>query len=59
MKKLTNVSPFLLLLVPVFMVMLFAFSVNSNNVNNDEAVVKTATNSNSATIVKAATVILK
>lgn len=58
MKKLTNVSPFLLLLFPVFMVMLFAFTIDSNN-TNEEVVAKTTTNSKTATIVKAATVILK
>lgn len=58
MKKLTNVSPFLLLLFPVFMVMLFAFTIDSNN-TNEEVVAKTTKNSKTATIVKAATVILK
>lgn len=57
MKKLTNVSPFLLLLVPVFMVMLFAFATNNTNAN-EEQVAKTTTGANTS-IVKAATVILK
>lgn len=57
MKKLTNVSPFLLLLVPVFMVMLFAFATN-NTSTNEEQVAKTTTGANTS-IVKAATVILK
>ncbi|WP_199117190.1 hypothetical protein [Pedobacter sp. ASV28] len=58
MKKLTNVSPFLLLLFPIFMVMLFAFTININNSEEKEISAKTtATTAN--TIVKAATVILK
>lgn len=57
MKKLTNVSPFLLLLVPVFMVMLFAFTINGNSA--DKEIVAKTTTSNTTTIVKAATAILK
>lgn len=57
MKKLTNVSPFLLLLVPVFVVMLFAFTTNGNNSTGEEGLVKTT--SKTTSIVKAATVILK
>ncbi len=41
MKKLTNVSPFLLLLFPVFIMMVFAFT--NNNQVQDEAVAKTTT----------------
>lgn len=58
MKKLTNVSPFLLLLVPVFMVMLFAFTINSNNATDKEIATKTTT-SNPTAIVKVAADILK
>ncbi|WP_316769494.1 hypothetical protein [Pedobacter frigiditerrae] len=58
MKKLSNVSPFLLLLFPVFVMMLFAFATSTNNVQDDEAVVKTATPT-SNTIVKATAAILK
>ena len=42
MKKLTNVSPFLLLLFPVFIMMVFAFT--TSNPTQDEAVAKTTTN---------------
>lgn len=56
MKKLTNVSPFLLLLVPVFVVMLFAFTTNGNSANNEANLAQTTANT---TIVKAATTILK
>ncbi|WP_113660680.1 hypothetical protein [Pedobacter nanyangensis] len=60
MKKLTNVSPFLLLLFPVFVVMLFAFASNSSEANhNEEGLVKTTSASENATIVKAASVILR
>ncbi len=41
MKKLTNVSPFLLLLFPVFIMMVFAFTTNSPT--QDEVVAKTTT----------------
>lgn len=58
MKKLSNVSPFLLLLFPVFVMMLFAFATSTNNVQEDEAVVKTAAPT-SNTIVKATAAILK
>jgi hypothetical protein len=58
MKKLTNVSPFLLLLAPVFLVMLFTFTSNSNQANSKEIAEKTTTNPTS-TVVKAASFILK
>lgn len=46
MKKLTNVSPFILLLVPVFVMMLLTFttSINSNKANA-EISAKSAVNS--------------
>jgi hypothetical protein len=57
MKKLSNVSPFLLLLFPVFIMMLLAFATGTAN-NQDEVVMaKTSTPAN--TIVKATTAILK
>jgi hypothetical protein len=40
MKKLTNVSPFLLLLVPVFVMMLLTFAISSTNNQNEEVVMK-------------------
>ena len=43
MKKLTNVSPFILLLIPVFIMALFTIiPVNRNSENNSEAVLKTS-----------------
>jgi hypothetical protein len=59
MKKLTNVSPFLLLLVPVFVVMLIAFTTNNNVAGNEDNLAKGNTSANSSTIAKAANVILK
>ena len=48
MKKLTNVSPFILLLVPVFVMMLLTFttSINSNQ-EQDNIVAKKANTSQS------------
>ncbi|MEJ7557266.1 MAG: hypothetical protein WKF66_03090 [Pedobacter sp.] len=44
MKKLSNVSPFILLLVPVFVIMLFALTPNANsNQNDDEIALKSST----------------
>ena len=42
MKKLTNVSPFLLLLVPVFIMMLLTFTAGNINSQNDEVALKSA-----------------
>jgi len=43
MKKLTNVSPFILLLIPVFIMALFTIiPVNRNSENNSESVLKTS-----------------
>ena len=57
MKKLTNVSPFLLLLFPVFMVMLMAFATGISKDEQSEALTTKA--STSTTIAKVATSILK
>ena len=58
MKKLSNVSPFLLLLFPVFIMMLLAFATSTTDNQNEEVVSKTsATQTNS--IVKATAAILK
>ena len=48
MKKLTNVSPFILLLVPVFVMMLLTFttSINSNAEGSSIAVEKSQKDSN-------------
>jgi hypothetical protein len=49
MKKLANVSPFILLLVPVFVMMLLTFttSINSSNEQENIAVKSKTTTSNS------------
>lgn len=52
MKKLTNVSPFLLLLVPVFMMMVLTLTSGTSNTQNDE-VAKTTTTSKSILKVEA------
>jgi hypothetical protein len=57
MKKLTNVSPFLLLLFPVFIMMVLAFATN-NPIAQDEEVAAKAT-ATTSTMVKATTAILK
>lgn len=60
MKKLTNVSPFLLLLFPVFIMMVLAFATTSiNQTPEDEVALKTTTSTPSNVIVKATTAILK
>lgn len=57
MKKLSNVSPFLLLLFPVFIMMVLAFATSTANNQDEEIMVKSSTPTNS--IVKATTAILK
>ncbi|WP_421945226.1 hypothetical protein [Pedobacter sp.] len=57
MKKLANTSPFLLLLLPVFMMMVFTLTINTNQNSTEEIVVKPAKTSGS--IVKQATAIFK
>ena len=58
MKKLSNVSPFLLLLFPVFIMMLFAFTTNNTPNQNEESALKTSS-SVTRVVVKATTAILK
>ena len=58
MKKLSNVSPFLLLLFPVFIMMVLAFATSTNNSQNEEVVLKT-TATPTSNIVKATAAILK
>ncbi|MES2417913.1 MAG: hypothetical protein V4541_06970 [Bacteroidota bacterium] len=58
MKKLSNISPFLLLLVPVFIMMVLAFATANNNIQNEEVALKT-TPSTTGTIIKATSAILK
>ena len=57
MKKLSNVSPFLLLLFPVFILMVLAFATNTANNQDEEVMVKTSTPAN--TIAKATVAVLK
>lgn len=57
MKKLANTSPFLLLLLPVFMMIVLTLTTNTNQNNTEEIVVKPAKASTS--IVKQATAIFK
>jgi len=50
MKRLSNISPFILLLLPVFIMMLFTFgSADSSKGSNDQVVLKT---NNSSSLVK-------
>jgi hypothetical protein len=50
MKRLSNISPFILLLVPVFIMMLLTFgSTDNSKASNDQAVLKTT---NSSSLVK-------
>jgi len=58
MKKLSNVSPFLLLLFPVFIMMVLAFATSTNTNQNEEVALK-STPSTTNTIVKATTAIVK
>jgi hypothetical protein len=58
MKKLTNVSPFLLLLFPVLIMMVFAFATGNEMNQGQEPTAKVSTTA-TGTIVKATTAILK
>lgn len=58
MKKLSNVSPFILLLVPMFVMMVLGFATSKNNQNHETANLKTTTTT-TGTIVKATASILK
>ncbi len=40
MKKLTNTSPFLLLLAPVFIMIAVTFAVNFNQADDDDVAIK-------------------
>ena len=59
MKKLSNVSPFILLLAPVFMMFVLAFATSTISTTQNEEVVMKATPSTTGTIIKATTAILK
>lgn len=59
MKKLSNVSPFILLLVPVFMMFVLAFATSNMNTNKNEEVALKSTPSTTGSIIKATTAILK
>lgn len=58
MKRLSNVSPFLLLLVPVLVVMLTILTLNTNNAAQKEVVIKTSGFTPTEKIIKAAQTIL-
>ena len=59
MKKLSNVSPFILLLVPVFMMFVLAFAASSIGTNQNEEIALKAASSTTGSIIKATTAILK
>ena len=59
MKKLSNVSPFLLLLFPVFIMMLFTIATSTSIPQEDEVAIKTTKSTTTNTIVKVTTAILK
>ena len=59
MKKLSNVSPFILLLVPVFMMFVLAFATSTISSAQTEEVALKTTPSTTNTIIKATTAILK
>jgi hypothetical protein len=58
MKKLSNVSPFLLLLFPVFVIMLLTISTATSKEDNSDLVTNKS-NTPAAAIVKMATDILR
>lgn len=58
MKKLTNVSPFLLLLFPVFMAMLFSFTLENEQLTEKDMATKSSV-TNTAVIVKATVNMIK
>ncbi|WP_165953176.1 hypothetical protein [Pedobacter changchengzhani] len=57
MKTLTTTSPFLLLLVPVFMMIAITLSINLNQKADNDLVIKPA--KTSTTLIKGATVLFK
>ncbi|RYG13265.1 MAG: hypothetical protein EOO07_17900 [Chitinophagaceae bacterium] len=59
MKKLSNVSPFILLLVPVFMMFVLAFATSTISSTQTEEVALKTTSSASSNLIKATTAILK
>ncbi|MES2650837.1 MAG: hypothetical protein V4663_03810 [Bacteroidota bacterium] len=59
MKKLSNVSPFILLLVPVFMMFVLAFATANISTNQTEEVALKTAPSATGSIIKATTAILK
>jgi hypothetical protein len=59
MKKLSNVSPFILLLVPVFMMFVLAFATSTISASQTEEVAVKTTSSTSNNLIKATAAILK
>ncbi len=58
MKKLSNVSPFLLLLFPVFLMLMLTFATSDKTTQKDELAVKSNTTT-TGVIIKATSAILK
>jgi hypothetical protein len=52
MKKLSNVSPFLLLLFPVFIMMVLAFATSNVTSANEEVALKTSTSAGNTILLK-------
>jgi len=59
MKKLANTSPFLLLLLPVFMMIILTLTMNTNNTNQNDTEMVSKPVKTSGSIVKQATAIFK
>lgn len=59
MKKLSNISPFLLLMFPVLVLLLFTLTTSANNATNNEVLTKKSTSNPATFITKAAIAIFK
>jgi uncharacterized membrane protein len=59
MKKLANVSPFILLLVPIFVMMLLTFTTSINATKEQENITAKTTASTSASMMKVNTSFVK
>ncbi|WP_143095959.1 hypothetical protein [Pedobacter insulae] len=59
MKKLSNISPFILLLVPVFVMMVLAFATATTNISQNEVAALKSAPSATGSIIKATTAIIK
>ncbi len=54
MKKLTNVSPFILLLIPIFVMMLLTFTTSINHTQDQENIATKSKGINTGAVIKAA-----